>query len=105
MAAKNRSGRPIMRLLDLLGRRWTLRILWELREGPLPFRALRAACEDVSPSVLNDRLQTLREAQLVTLREGEGYAATPLAEELGDLLLPLDAWAKRWARSPRARRG
>jgi DNA-binding HxlR family transcriptional regulator len=29
----SKSGRPIMALLDLLGRRWTLRILWELREG------------------------------------------------------------------------
>jgi DNA-binding HxlR family transcriptional regulator len=28
-------GRPIMALLDLLGRRWALRILWELRGGPL----------------------------------------------------------------------
>ena len=26
------TGRPIMALLDLLGRRMTLRILWELRE-------------------------------------------------------------------------
>ena len=26
------SGRPIMVLLDLLGRRWSLRIVWELRD-------------------------------------------------------------------------
>jgi len=29
----SRTGRPIMALLDLLGRRWVLRILWELREA------------------------------------------------------------------------
>ena len=28
----SRTGRPIMALLDLFGRRWSLRILWELRE-------------------------------------------------------------------------
>ena len=39
----SRSGRPIMAALDLLGRRWALRILWELRAGALPFRALREA--------------------------------------------------------------
>ena len=39
----SRSGRPIMAALDLLGRRWALRILWELRAGPLTFRAIRAA--------------------------------------------------------------
>ena len=35
------TGRPIMALLDLLGRRWTLRIVWELREEPKRFRELR----------------------------------------------------------------
>lgn len=102
----SRSGRPVMALLDLLGRRWSLRVLWELRAGPMPFRALRAACEDVSPSVLNDRLRELREAGLVEHRAEAGYALTPSALELSELLLPLDAWARRWARrSSGARRG
>jgi DNA-binding HxlR family transcriptional regulator len=87
-----------MQLLDLLGRRWTLRILWELQQAPIKFRALREACENVSPSVLNDRLHELREAGLVELVEGEGYVPTALAEELGEILIPLDVWAKRWAR-------
>jgi len=94
----SRTGRPVMQLLDLLGRRWTLRILWELQQAPIKFRALREACENVSPSVLNDRLHELREAGLVELVEGEGYVPTALAEELGEILIPLDVWAKRWAR-------
>lgn len=97
----SRSGRPVMQLLDLLGRRWTLRILWELREEPLSFRALQKACGDLSPSVLNDRLRELREAQILELREPEGYAPTTLARELGEMLIPLDDWAKRWARRRR----
>ncbi|MDD9934438.1 MAG: winged helix-turn-helix transcriptional regulator [Myxococcales bacterium] len=48
-----------MALLDLLGRRWILRILWELRKARLTFRALRAAGDDISPSVLNARLADL----------------------------------------------
>jgi len=94
----SRTGRPIMALLDQLGRRWSLRILWELRDEPLAFRALRARCEDVSPSVLNARLAELREAGLVELREGEGYGLTRWGVELGRELLALDAFAKRWAR-------
>src|SRR3977135_4139882 len=61
------SGRPIMALLDLLGRRWSLRILWELRDQPLTSRALRTACDDASPTVLQARLSDLREANLVEL--------------------------------------
>ena len=45
----SRSGRPIMALLDLLGRRWTLRIIWELRDDRSLTSPLRAACDDVSP--------------------------------------------------------
>jgi len=92
------SGRPVMALLDLLGRRWALRVLWELRDGPLTFRALQDACEGVSPSVLNDRLRELRESGLVVRHERGGYGLTSAAEELGALLLPLDAWSRRWAR-------
>jgi len=97
----SRTGRPLMVLLDLLGRRWALRILWELRNDPLGFRALQTACGDLSPSVLNARLRELREAGIVELSEPEGYRATALAEELGDILIPLDQWAKRWARRTR----
>jgi DNA-binding HxlR family transcriptional regulator len=90
-----------MALLDLLGRRWALRILWELRDGPLTFRSLREACDDASPSVLNARLRELREARLVERREAEGYVLAAGAEDLGALLLDLDGWAKRWARRMR----
>jgi DNA-binding HxlR family transcriptional regulator len=86
-----------MVLLDLLGRRWTLRILWELRGGALTFRALRARCDDVSPSVLNTRLAEMVGHDLVELGEG-GYALTAQARSLGDLLVPLDIWARSWSR-------
>ena len=64
-----------MVLLDLLGRRWSLRILWELTSSSYNFRALRAACGDISPSMLNTRLRELRAASLVALNE-DGYALT-----------------------------
>ncbi len=100
----SRTGRPVMALLDLLGRRWTLRVLWELQQqSPLKFRALQEACDEVSPSVLNGRLRELRKVGLVRLIDGQGYAPTPLAEELGAILVPLDTWAKKWARSARRR--
>lgn len=93
----SRSGRPIMALLDLLGRRWTLRVLWELRQGALGFRALQSACAEVSPSVLNTRLAELREAGLVELT-GEGYAWTELGAELGEHLARLNRFAEKLAR-------
>src|SRR6202051_1493113 len=72
----SRTGRPIMALLDLLGRRWILRILWELRAGSLGFRALQARCGQMSPSVLSQRLRDLQTARIVEAGEGADYRLT-----------------------------
>ncbi|MFF4038358.1 ROK family protein [Streptomyces sp. NPDC001816] len=40
-----------MTLLDLLGRRWMLLVLWELRAEPLGFRALQGVCNRMSSTV------------------------------------------------------
>ena len=85
-----------MALLDLLGRRWTLRILWELREGPLAFRALQERCEGMSSSVLNQRLSELRSAGVVDLGD-RGYVLTDEGRLLLDAYEPLNQWAERWA--------
>ena len=94
----SRTGRPIMVLLDLLGRRWTLRILWELRAQPLTSRALRTACDEASPTVLQARLADLREAGFVALAAEGGYSLTPLGRELAENVLPLHRFAERWSK-------
>jgi DNA-binding HxlR family transcriptional regulator len=53
------TGRPIMAAMDLLGRRWSLRLIWELRDGPVGARALLARCAGLSSSVLYQRLGEL----------------------------------------------
>jgi len=90
------TGRPIMALLDLLGRRMAGRILWELRDGHLTFRALQKAAE-TNPSVLNARLRELREARIVE-HGPEGYGLTPHGKRLLELFLPLHVWAEDWAK-------
>ena len=94
----SRTGRPIMALLDLLGRRWTLRIIWELREQSLTSRALRTACDEASPTVLQARLSDLRDAGLVELVAGDGYRLTALGLELLQEFLPLHHFAERWSK-------
>ncbi len=93
----SRTGRPVMALLDLLGRRGALRLLWELRDGhPQSFRLLQASADGMSPSVLNTRLREMRDARLVELGTG-GYQLTPQGLELIKRLKPLNRWAESWA--------
>jgi DNA-binding HxlR family transcriptional regulator len=91
------TGRPIMALFDLAGRRWALRVLWELSraEGPLTFRELRTRCADMSSSVLTRRIAELRDARLVT-RGPDGYALTDLGNGLVESLQPLLSWTRTW---------
>lgn len=92
------TGRPIMVVLDLLGRRWALRILWELRDGePATFRTLRARCDDVSPTVLNTRLGELRDAGILE-HDGEGYRLTGDGADLLHALEPIHDWSETWAK-------
>lgn len=93
----SRTGRPMMALLDLLGRRWALRILWELSQEPAGFRALQARCDGMSPSVLTQRLGDLQAAGAVTRLATGDYALSDEGEALVQLLLPLSTWAARWA--------
>ncbi|MBA4367797.1 MAG: transcriptional regulator [Desulfobacterium sp.] len=95
----SQSGRPIMVLLDLLGRRWSLRILWELyQNGPSSFRTLQKLCGDISPTVLNARLSDLREAGIIELLDREGYVITAEGLALGKIIEQLNMWAEDWAK-------
>jgi DNA-binding HxlR family transcriptional regulator len=85
-----------MAVLDLLGRRWALRVIWELRDGPLGFRDLQSRCDAMSSSVLSQRLAELR-AACVVAQQDDRYGLTAEGRELLAAYAPLDAWATRWA--------
>lgn len=86
--------------LELFHRRWTLRILWELRaeDTSLNFRALQAACGDLSASVLNQRLAELLAVLLVEHDAGSGYRLAAQGRSLMVAITPLLKWAPPWAR-------
>jgi len=91
------TGRPIMAVLDLIGRRWALRILWELQAGPLGARELARQCDGMSSSVLYQRLEELTAAEVVEQDDDGRYELTEVGTKLGKALHPLDRWAKEWA--------
>ena len=89
--------RQLAALFDLLGRRWTLRILWELRGRTLSFNDLRRAVGGMSQSVLVTRLTELFGAGLVADVPG-GYQLTAAGDSLVRELGPVETWAAQWQR-------
>jgi DNA-binding HxlR family transcriptional regulator len=86
-----------MAALDLFGRRWTLRIIWELRDGELGFRPLQQRCDNMSSSVLRQRLTELLDARLLYQLPDSRYALTPIGHRVYQALRPLTRWSREWS--------
>ena len=94
-AADEAADAAVLALFDVLGRRWALRVLWELRAGGLTYRELAAQVPDMSTSVLTQRLRELRTAHLVEHERGSGYRLTADGSNLLGHIADLRDWAGR----------
>ncbi len=90
------TGSPIMAILDLLGRKWALGIIWNMSFEPVKFRELQSRCQSISPAILNSRIKDLREAGIIK-RTLDGYILDKKGIELQQILKPLDKWSTDWA--------
>ena len=93
----SKTGKPIMALLDLLGRTWALGIIWHLSKGSCSFRQLQDYCESISPTLLNTRLKELKATALI-INDGNGYQLTELGHSLFTLIAPMGEWSLEWQR-------
>jgi DNA-binding HxlR family transcriptional regulator len=93
----NSSSQSTAALFDLLGRRWALRILWEIRDAALTFQTLQARCDSMSTSVLTRRLGELRHARLVEKDDAGRYGLTGQGAALLAGLDWIDDWTRQWS--------
>ena len=91
----SKTGKPVMALLDLLGRTWALGILWNLSQGTATFNRLQQKCENISPTLLNTRLKELQATRLIE-KTLDGYRLSTLGEQLFSLIEPMGGWSKHW---------
>ena len=95
------AARAVEHALDLLGRRWALRLVWELRRSALTFSELRRRA-NVSPSVLSTRLGELTEAGVVERDGGRRYRLSGRGRDLARLLYEFNRWAEQAGVSSRS---
>jgi DNA-binding HxlR family transcriptional regulator len=94
----SRTGQPLNATFDLLGRRWSLSVIWALRNEAVPFLEIQSELEGISSSVLTTRLRELREAEIIATDEAGRYLLTPDGRELCKAIRPLQDWAYDWSR-------
>lgn len=90
------TGKPIMAIIDLLGRTWALGILWQLNKRSLTFRGLQEACDGISPTLANTRLKELMACCLVEKGE-QGYQLTEQGKSLVTIFVQLGPWSQDWS--------
>jgi DNA-binding HxlR family transcriptional regulator len=95
------TARPVESALDLLGRRWALRLVWELRRSALTFSELRRRT-GISPSVLSARLGDLADAGVLERDDGRRYRLSGRGRELARVLYDLNRWAEQNHQTGRA---
>ena len=90
---------PIRDVLDRLGDRWTVLIIYELESGTLRFSELRKQIGDISHRMLAQTLRTLEQDGLVnrtvypTVPPRVEYSLTELGVSLLNPLNQMIAWA------------
>jgi DNA-binding HxlR family transcriptional regulator len=94
-------AKPIERALDVLGRRWALRLIWELRRSTLTFSELRERT-GISPSVLSARLGELVDAAVLERDSGRRYRLSGRGRELARILYEVNRWAEQQQQTGRA---
>jgi DNA-binding HxlR family transcriptional regulator len=93
---------PVARALDVIGEKWALLILRDLRrKGPLRFQELEAGLPGVAPNTLSGRLKALEAQGVIATRLYERhppryeYFLTDKGKALGPVLKALYAWGER----------
>jgi DNA-binding HxlR family transcriptional regulator len=100
---------PLADLIDLIGGRWKVLILWRLLDGPKRFTELKRLMPGVTQKMLTQQLRQLEAAGLVRrevfpqVPPKVEYSLTRTGEELRSLLSTLADWAK--AHMPTLRAG
>ena len=92
---------PISKAASVLCERWTLQILRELLLGATRFTELQKLLPRISPSMLNARLKTLADNDIIVRKRipeqrGSEYRLTPAGKSLEPLLNEFGKWGICW---------
>lgn len=85
----------IQGLMEILGQKWVLRILWELSKEPSSFQVLQKQCGDLSPTIITKRLKLLQKQGFVE-KSSRIYQLTPLGQELKPAFKLLNDIGQQW---------
>jgi DNA-binding HxlR family transcriptional regulator len=102
MSAKDNAA--VNQLFDLLESRYSIRVLWALKDGhPQTFRLLQDSVGGITPNTLNTRLKEMRASGLITHGDN-GYGVTSSGADLLRRMNDMSAFATKWSAAMKAKK-
>lgn len=81
--------------MDIIGQKWTALILRDLAAGSQRFAELERSIEGLNPRTLSQRLESLKEHQVITDCADGGYELTEKGRDLIPVLAAMAAWGDK----------
>src|SRR5690349_7837766 len=100
-SAWRRSHCPVANTLDIVGDKWSLLIIRDMRHGKRTYGELAESPEGIPTNILADRLKRLEEAGIIERTAYQerpvrfAYTLTDKGQDLGELLGALVRWGKK----------
>lgn len=91
----------VAKAMELLGKRWTALIIYQLLQGPQRFNEIEQALP-ISGRLLSERLKELEQEQIVVRMVNElaptrgEYTLTDKGLALEEAIRSIEAWSKQW---------
>ncbi len=96
-----RSACPVANALDIVGDKWSLLIIRDMRYGKRTYGELAESPEGIPTNILADRLRRLEEAGIIERAAYQdrpvryAYTLSARGQDLGELLGALVRWGKK----------
>jgi DNA-binding HxlR family transcriptional regulator len=100
---------PVAETANLVGRKWTLLIIYSLLKGGMRFNELKASLRGISSKTLSKELSTMVREGLVERKVNPGppvtvrYSLTEMGRELEELIESMRSWGDKWLSNSRVR--
>ena len=101
LESENKAHQEFTRVLDIIGSKWNLFIIWSLKDGTLRFTELQKAMRDVNSKTITKHLRDLEKAKIVTRKV---YPEVPprveyTLTEQGLAFLPVFEAIRKWGKT------
>jgi DNA-binding HxlR family transcriptional regulator len=108
-ASLRRSECPVAATLDIVGDKWSLLLVRDMRDGKRTYGEFAASAEAIPTNILANRLRRLEDAGIVVREAYQehppryAYLLTEKGRDLGDVVRALVRWGKKHIPGSRTR--